>query len=549
MVQTKKFSAFTSFGIGEENDTIVGIDGGVNARFQLARQFGANHTTATRPLTPPNAYIAFNTDLQEYEFYDAADATWYQLITSNFTPPVNTLNAIVRWDGLGELLNSSVLVDDSGNIQMDDETGIMDLSGNYHLQFDEIGTPVSHVLLTQGSVTQSPTIGVAGAGANIALRFQNVGAASYLFLGNTTRAARLSLLENSTNGTDFISIAVPEDVTTSYILTLPAAPPSTNGQVLSWTTAGVGSFVSAPTVTLPTVDMTVARFDGTAGALEDSGVVIDDSDNVTGVTSLAAGVSTALLTIGATSGLVNTQIVASGSTADINIEFANKGAATFVFRGTTSRAARVLLRENTTNGTHSVGLAAAEDVTANYVITLPAAAPTANGQVATTTTAGVQTWSGTAIAATNGISFGSGNGTLNFYDARTNFTPTITFSTPGDLSVVYTTQAGVYTRIGDYFWGLAIVAFTPTYTTASGTFSIAGFPYASASTVYGTGSSETGNTTYPAGRTYVLPRIGSSTTSVSLVSNGTGVTASSISTANMASGLAQTVRASISYPI
>lgn len=61
------------------------------------------------------------------------------------------------------------------------------------------------------------------------------------------------------------------------------------------------------------------------------------------------------------------------------------------------------------------------------------------------------------------------------------FTPTFTFATPGDLSVAYTAQIGVAKKVnGRVFFKMRLVC-TPTYTTSSGSLSIAGLPYTSAS--------------------------------------------------------------------
>jgi hypothetical protein len=54
------------------------------------------------------------------------------------------------------------------------------------------------------------------------------------------------------------------------------------------------------------------------------------------------------------------------------------------------------------------------------------------------------------------------------------FTPTITFATPGDLSVSYLLQSGAYSIVGNLLYINAVVTFTPTYTTASGVFLLAG---------------------------------------------------------------------------
>lgn len=61
------------------------------------------------------------------------------------------------------------------------------------------------------------------------------------------------------------------------------------GQAIVTDGASQLSFATVPTVTTPTVDMTVARFNGIAGAIEDSGVVISDSDAVSGITQLDVG--------------------------------------------------------------------------------------------------------------------------------------------------------------------------------------------------------------------------------------------------------------------
>ena len=62
-------------------------------------------------------------------------------------------------------------------------------------------------------------------------------------------------------------------------------------------------------------------------------------------------------------------------------------------------------------------------------------------------------------------SFGSGT-----------FTPTLTSATPGDLSVVYTTQLGWYYKSGNLMCVGISLAGTPTYTSASGNLQITGIP-------------------------------------------------------------------------
>jgi hypothetical protein len=60
----------------------------------------------------------------------------------------------------------------------------------------------------------------------------------------------------------------------------------TAGQAIITDGANQLSFADMASVTLPVVDQTIARFDGTGGNLEDSGVTIDDSDVMSGITQL-----------------------------------------------------------------------------------------------------------------------------------------------------------------------------------------------------------------------------------------------------------------------
>jgi hypothetical protein len=60
------------------------------------------------------------------------------------------------------------------------------------------------------------------------------------------------------------------------------------------------------------------------------------------------------------------------------------------------------------------------------------------------------------------------------------WTPVLTFATPGDLNVVYSTQVGTYLRVGSLILATFNIA-TSTFThgTASGDCNITGLPFAS----------------------------------------------------------------------
>lgn len=113
------------------------------------------------------------------------------------------------------------------------------------------------------------------------------------------------------------------------------------------------------------------------------------------------------------------------------------------------------------------------------------------------------------------------------------WTPTLTFSTPGDLSITYAAQAGSYTRIGRLVMvTFSLVSATFTHTTASGAVFIAGMPFTPASGVQYIGSMIVGGITMS--RTQWVPRAQNSmTTNIEVLGNGTAVASSNVGAADM----------------
>lgn len=76
----------------------------------------------------------------------------------------------------------------------------------------------------------------------------------------------------------------------------------------------------------------------------------------------------------------------------------------------------------------------------------------------------------------------AGANTLDDYEEGT-WTPVLTFATPGDLSVAYSSRAGRYTKIGRLVQlNFSVLTSTFTHTTASGTLRVTGLPFTSATT-------------------------------------------------------------------
>lgn len=117
--------------------------------------------------------------------------------------------------------------------------------------------------------------------------------------------------------------------------------------------------------------------------------------------------------------------------------------------------------------------------------------PLLNG---TNTWSGVQTLSAIPDLTSGGIKFpatqvaSADANTLDDYEEGT-WTPGVTFATPGNLSVAYSSQTGRYVKIGQmvYFTCLLQTS-TFTHTTASSFFQITGFPFTSGTQFVGAGT-------------------------------------------------------------
>lgn len=124
--------------------------------------------------------------------------------------------------------------------------------------------------------------------------------------------------------------------------------------------------------------------------------------------------------------------------------------------------------------------------------------------VATTTTAVLLSPSGTQTISTYGLvvpSINFGGATLSTYTGLQSWTPSVTFATPGDLTVSYVQQTGSYSRIGDIVTVQAYLTFTPTYTTAASYLEVA-LPFTANNSMNDAiGSVIVTGVTFPAGQT------------------------------------------------
>jgi hypothetical protein len=134
------------------------------------------------------------------------------------------------------------------------------------------------------------------------------------------------------------------------------------------------------------------------------------------------------------------------------------------------------------------------------------------------------------------------------------FTPTVTFATPGDLSVSYATAEGRYWREGHTIKFIINLTFTPTYTTASDNFQIIGLPYLPKNN--GQGAPElylanvhvsNTNWTWGASMTQISARVLQGQDIIQLVGMGSGVASAFLTVTEMPSGSAKTLHISGEY--
>ena len=115
--------------------------------------------------------------------------------------------------------------------------------------------------------------------------------------------------------------------------------------------------------------------------------------------------------------------------------------------------------------------------------------------------------------------------TLDDYEEGT-WTPVVTFTTPGDLNVVYSTRNGYYTKVGRQVTvRVEVVTSTFTYTTATGIIKITGLPF----TTSNSGNYDTGALVYGGYTSVTNPVLvavaDASATQITFRGSGSGVAA------------------------
>lgn len=136
--------------------------------------------------------------------------------------------------------------------------------------------------------------------------------------------------------------------------------------------------------------------------------------------------------------------------------------------------------------------------------------------------------------------------TLDDYEEGT-WTPVLTFATPGDLSIAYSNQTGIYTKVGRVVnISLLVVSSSFTHTTASGALNITGLPFANNSTMQSYFSCDWVGIT-KADYTQATFEVAASASLLTLQMSGSGQVRATVSASDMPTGGGVRFRASGAY--
>ncbi len=139
--------------------------------------------------------------------------------------------------------------------------------------------------------------------------------------------------------------------------------------------------------------------------------------------------------------------------------------------------------------------------------------------------------------------------TTGIIGAWVNWTPTVTFATPGDLSVAYNTQLGrlVRTKDGSIFANFDLIA-TPTFSTATGQLRMDGLPLSAAISLEpSAGPLSAFSNVTKAGYTNFGVRKDAGNTYVFFEASGSGVSIDTINAADVTTATAMALRGSVTY--
>ena len=200
---------------------------------------------------------------------------------------------------------------------------IADANGNEILVLDTVATAIPYLQLSNNSTGLNPVLTGAGE-ANTGIDLLTSGSGTFRFLGNSTQAAEIRLLEDTDDGTNYASFKVPALAgNTAY--TLPSDDGAANeflktdgSGVLDWTSpAGsrIHSFTTDVTVGGTGTETDLLSVSVTGGTLGTTGVLegkifIENLDSVTSPSTITINVKYGATTVATTA--VNIATITDG---------------------------------------------------------------------------------------------------------------------------------------------------------------------------------------------------------------------------------------------
>ena len=130
------------------------------------------------------------------------------------------------------------------------------------------------------------------------------------------------------------------------------------------------------------------------------------------------------------------------------------------------------------------------------------------------------------------------------------WTPVLTFTTAGDLSVGYSTQAATYRKVGSLVYVAALIATsTFTFTTASGSLLVTGLPFTAGATYWHFGSLYFEAEYNSVAPEWVVAAVQPSTTQAEFRFSRTAGSGTTLQAAHFTTGDAQVIRFSLTYQV
>ena len=131
-----------------------------------------------------------------------------------------------------------------GDIEMTDDSAIVDTNNSKLLKFCSVGSAVNYVEVENAADGTAPAISVLGDSSNITMSLKPKGTGGVRIFGSTAAAASLLFNEDSDNGTNFMKFQAAANIASNHTYTWPDALPGAD-RVLQSDSSGSLSWVEA----------------------------------------------------------------------------------------------------------------------------------------------------------------------------------------------------------------------------------------------------------------------------------------------------------------